>query len=368
MLTLSFAEHSRSPLPSFLLSGYILLTLILDIALARTSWLVANSFHATLFARLFTSSVATKLVPLLLEAHPKSRWLRWNVDEHSPEDVNSLFDMGVYGWLNRLFARGYSNVLSLKDLYPLDLNMTTEVLYPKLERQLQSISYRYGKFSLTKALGRALLAPWLLPIAPRLCNIGFKFAQPLFLQSLLTYLQTPGDSDTMKRNVGHGLIGAAALIYTGIAVSTAFYHYSKYRAIYMIRSCLSSALYKKSTEARSSSTDASALTLMSTDIERIIRGFDAIHELWSSVFEVAIACWLLHDHLGAAFAAPPSDYCLLHGDHLPGVHPLRGTPARMDEQDGEARRHDGAHHRGYQGAEDRGRGGSRVRHHKGAQG
>lgn len=42
---------------------------------------------------------------------------------------------------------------------------------------------------------------------------------------------------------------------------------------------------------------------MSTDIEHIIRGFDAAHELWSSLTEIAIACWLPHGHLGTAFAA-----------------------------------------------------------------
>ncbi|MBE3046692.1 ATP-binding cassette domain-containing protein [Candidatus Bathyarchaeota archaeon] len=218
--------------------------------------------------------------------------------------MNGPFDMGVYGWLNRLFMRGYSTVLSMKNLYPLDSNMTTEALYPKLERQLQSPGYRSGNFSLAKALGKALLAPWLLPIAPRVCAIGFKFAQPLFLESLLTYLQSPSDSETTKRNVGYGFIGAAALIYLGIAASNSYHHYYKFRAIYMIRSCLASALYKKSTEVRSAGSDASALTLMSTDIERIVRGFTAIHELWSCIIEIAIACWLLHGHLGAAFAAP----------------------------------------------------------------
>lgn len=305
MLPLSFAEHSRTPRPSFLLGGYIVLTLILDIAQVRTSWLLATTPQKTLFARLFTSSVATKLIILLLEAYPKARWLKWNLDEHSPEEVDGLFGMGIYGWLNQLFSRGYAAVLSLSDLYPLDSNMTTAALYPKLERQLQSPDYRSGNLALAKALTKALLVPWLLPIPPRICLIGFKFAQPLFLQSLLAYLGTPDDSGTMKKNIGYGLIGAAALIYLGIAASTAFYRYYKFRAIYMVRSCLCAATYKKATEARATvGSDAAALTLMSTDIERIVRGFNAIHEVWSTIIEVVIACWLLYGQLGAAFAAP----------------------------------------------------------------
>ena len=305
MLVVSFAEHSRSPRPSFLLNGYILLTIILDVAQVRTSWLVATPSQGTLFARLFTSSVATKALLLLLEAHPKSRWLRWNLDKHSPEEVYGILGLGVYGWLNQLFLRGYGAVLRLKDLYPLDSNMTVEVLHPKLQRQLQSPSYRSSKYSLAKALGKALIVPWLLPVAPRICLIGFKFAQPLFLQSLLAYLQASYDSDTMKKNVGYGLIGAAGLAYLGLAFSNAFFRYYKYRAVYMIRSCLCAALYKKSTEAMSvAGGDAAAISLMSTDMERIVRAFDAIHDLWASFIELAIACWLLYRHIGAAFVAP----------------------------------------------------------------
>lgn len=40
-------------------------------------------------------------------------------------------------------------------------------------------------------------------------------------------------------------------------------------------------------------TDASAVTLMSTDIERIGSGIRQIHETYSNFVEVAIALWLL---------------------------------------------------------------------------
>ncbi|SPN96674.1 related to multidrug resistance protein [Cephalotrichum gorgonifer] len=305
MIALSFAEHSKSPRPSFLLSGYILLTLLLDIAQVRTSWLVASSSRETVFARLFTASVAAKVVLLVVEAWRKSRWVRWNLEEHSPEEVDGIFGLGVYTWLNRLFTQGYSTVLSLSDLYPLDTTMMTEAVYPEFEKRLQPPRYIPGGFSLARALFRSLLVPWLLPVLPRLCLIGFKYAQPFFLRSLLIYLQSTDIPDTMSRNIGYGFIGAAALIYVGIAVSGALFHYYNYRAVYMVRSCLASAIYKKTTEARSSvGGDAAALTLMSTDVERIVRNFNSIHDLWGTTVEVAIGSWLLYQYLGAAFVAP----------------------------------------------------------------
>lgn len=47
-------------------------------------------------------------------------WLSWDTDAHSPEETSSIFSLGLYSWLNSLLWKGYRNVLSLDDLYPLD--------------------------------------------------------------------------------------------------------------------------------------------------------------------------------------------------------------------------------------------------------
>lgn len=54
-------------------------------------------------------------------------------------------------------------------------------------------------------------------IFPRLCLIGFSYAQTFFIHRVIDYLQAPDTQDT--ENWEYGLIGAAALIYGGIAVS-----------------------------------------------------------------------------------------------------------------------------------------------------
>jgi ATP-binding cassette subfamily C (CFTR/MRP) protein 1 len=48
----------------------------------------------------------------------------------------------------------------------------------------------------------------------------------------------------------------------------------------------------------------SALTLMSTDVQRISRGVEALHEVWASLIEVGIALWLLERQTGAACIVP----------------------------------------------------------------
>lgn len=50
--------------------------------------------------------------------------------------------------------------------------------------------------------------------------------------------------------------------------------------------------------------DITAVTLMGTDIERIVVGFRSIHELWASILDIAIALWLLEQQVYAACIMP----------------------------------------------------------------
>ena len=73
----------------------------------------------------------------------------------------------------------------------------------------------------------------------------------------------------------------------------------------MARGCLVSAVYTKATELQSLARDeAAALTLMSTDIERVTEGIEKMHDVWADMLQTGLGCWLLQRKLGAAFLAP----------------------------------------------------------------
>lgn len=72
----------------------------------------------------------------------------------------------------------------------------------------------------------------------------------------------------------------------------------------MARSILVTEIFIKATKARiGTGDDTAALTLMSTDIERIDMGFRSLHDIWSSIIRVALAGWMLYNQLGAVFIA-----------------------------------------------------------------
>src|SRR5690349_14412500 len=73
----------------------------------------------------------------------------------------------------------------------------------------------------------------------------------------------------------------------------------------MARSILVTEIFLKATKARIGvADDSAALTLMSTDIERIRVGFRSLHETWASMIQAALAAWMLYNRLGVVFVAP----------------------------------------------------------------
>ncbi|KAI0843264.1 P-loop containing nucleoside triphosphate hydrolase protein [Hypoxylon sp. FL0890] len=303
MVVVSHLEHSRSPRPSNLLNAYLLVTILFDVAQTRTLWLASTNHDELTFSRLFTTAVSIKALLLIIESQHKSKWVRWDAKQHSPEETSGLFDLGAFLWLNRLFLMGYKKVLTLDDLYPLDQNMASERLQVNLAKHIEAI-HRPGQHNgLAIALTKALAVPLLLPAGPRIAMTAFQFCQPFLINTLLNYLQqSPKDA---SQNVGYGLIGATTLIYTGIAASQAMYWYLQERAMYMARGALASSVYLKTMEAKiNAADDSAALTLMSADVERIIRGCVNIHEFWANAIEVGLSCWLLSLQIGAASVAP----------------------------------------------------------------
>lgn len=303
MVLMSYLEHSRSPRPSVLLNAYIFLTVLFDIASIRTLWLASDNFDEVTFSRLSTAALSVKVLVLVLESQHKTRWIRWDAKDHSPEETTGVFGLGAFLWLNQLFLTGYRKVLTIDDLFPLDQSMASKPLQDRLARNFEALRRPGQEYGLARALAKTLAVPLLLPAGPRIAMTAFQFCQPFLINSLLDYLQQPPENSTP--NIGYGLIGATILIYTGIATSGALYWYLQERAMYMIRGALAGSVYRKTIEAKiSAADDSAALTLMSADVERIIKGCLNIHEFWANAIEVGLACWLLSRLIGGASAAP----------------------------------------------------------------
>jgi ATP-binding cassette subfamily C (CFTR/MRP) protein 1 len=72
----------------------------------------------------------------------------------------------------------------------------------------------------------------------------------------------------------------------------------------MMRGCLVTMIYDKTLELTSTKDhERYAMTLMSNDVQRVVRGMRNFHEIWASTLEAGIAMWLLYSEIGLAFVA-----------------------------------------------------------------
>jgi hypothetical protein len=150
---------------------------------------------------------------------------------------------------------------------------------------------------------RILIWPVLQTILPRACLTALYFCQPFLINHAITLSQEPINDDTTQR--GYGLIGAYFFVYVGIAVSMGQYQHRTYRTIAMLRSGLVSIIYRKTGTLSLKDIDpATSMTLMSADMERIVQGFQTMHEIWGNAIEVGVAIYLLELQLGVACVVP----------------------------------------------------------------
>lgn len=102
-------EYLRSIRPSFLASAYLFVTLLLDLARVRTSWLLPG-YQA--YSACLSTSLAVKLLLLVFVYTEKRKWFMHTEKDHSTESVSGPFSRGLFIWLNGLLWKGHSVLLT----------------------------------------------------------------------------------------------------------------------------------------------------------------------------------------------------------------------------------------------------------------
>lgn len=130
---LSYAEHIYSVRPSFLLEIYLSSTLLFDVARTRTLWLRQIGWDGRAVAIVSSGAVGIKCLLLLLETMEKRSILRHEYNDYPPEATSGFFNRAFFLWLNPLFKKGFSNLMSVNDLFTLDKQLESKRLEYTLE-------------------------------------------------------------------------------------------------------------------------------------------------------------------------------------------------------------------------------------------
>ncbi|PYH38032.1 ABC multidrug transporter [Aspergillus neoniger CBS 115656] len=293
LLILSMCEHIRSVAPSTLVPLYVIASLCLDMAQCqRLGYQGQQSVPYTITAMLVLNKVAV----ILLEALPKRGILVATYWDCSPSDTAGPYSTLLLWWINPLLWKGFFTQLGVNDLYPLDVTLSSQRLGDRFEAE------RRRSRHLLRAVTRVLKYHILASGLPQLLLIGVKFTQPYLIQDTTRLVMDPVESQKWP---AWRLIGTYALIYTGIALLGATSKHQMNRMVVCIRGGLVSLIYNKSVDLSITAVEEkAALTLMSTDIDRITMSCADVHHAWTAVIEVAVALYLLYAQLGVGFLAP----------------------------------------------------------------
>ena len=123
---LSWLEHERSLRPSFLVSVYLFLFIITDVARTRTLWMIGTY---RLIPSLHTVCMALRVFQLVFESGEKRILLIERYANTPKEDTRTILSNTVFWWLNSLFLTGYKKNLCLDDLVPLEHSLGARQLY-----------------------------------------------------------------------------------------------------------------------------------------------------------------------------------------------------------------------------------------------
>ncbi|EQB58417.1 ABC transporter [Colletotrichum gloeosporioides Cg-14] len=295
----SIFEDQRSTRPSDLLILYFSASTILALPRLRTLWLMPSASTAkALWTAIF---ILTALV-VPLESIGKKKFLQPTYQSLTKEEETGFWGRSFFTWLLPFFRLGYSRVIHIHDMPEVDVDLTGETTGRALER---SWATRKGQkhHALLRASCRAYRGTIFLGVVTRLFLTAFTFCQPFLITATVTFMQTPKTPQFEK--YGQALVGAYVLTYVGLAVSRATYSRQQYRFTTMIRAGLIDMVFRKTVSLKADDLkDSAAVTLMGTDVERIVTTFAMFHEIWASVVEVGIAVFLLQQQIQIASIVP----------------------------------------------------------------
>ncbi|TKY87148.1 hypothetical protein EX895_003825 [Sporisorium graminicola] len=217
----------------------------------------------------------------------------WHASAGNVADHNSLIDDSSYP----ADVKDTDNI-SLSDLVSLhSVSASQTTFLPKGHR----------KPMLVRASIRAFAGVLFSPLPSKALFTIMTLLQPLLVQETLDFISSYSSDKPQPAAYGYGLIGAFALVYLLIALSSGHFTFSIYKTTCKLRGALVYAVYRKtlvlSVDALQDSDTPSPTVMQSVDIERIVGGLDPFHEIWSAVIIIIVALYLLWQQIGVAFVA-----------------------------------------------------------------
>lgn len=136
IMAFSYFQHQSSIRQSTLLNGYLFLSVLFSVALARSYWL-QYAVSKSAMPPIFSISLAFKACLFVLEECPKSPFD--GSTQVAGETTAGIVNRTLFWWVNRVLLLGYRSTLKTDDLGPIDSSLHSEPLLDTL-----TVSWRKG--------------------------------------------------------------------------------------------------------------------------------------------------------------------------------------------------------------------------------
>ncbi|KAE8318604.1 P-loop containing nucleoside triphosphate hydrolase protein [Aspergillus transmontanensis] len=266
-------EHSRTVRPSFLLSFYLSIHLIFNVAPIGSPWSADSSLEVK---RFLAASIGVELILLGLETVEKRRWLLTYhaavplengilPPVHEGLESTMLFEDFAIAWENSDHDRRLALFLAL----------------------IKCIRWEIAKIAV-----------------PRLCLVIFNMAQPFLLSRTMVYFGSIGSR--LPRDTAGDLIRDSAIVFIGIAISNATNEHLGYRAMAMLRSGTTALVYYTMMWLHIDiSHEFGAISLVDSDIDSVAEFVrHTVCDTWANALQLGLATWLLSTQIGAICIVP----------------------------------------------------------------
>lgn len=226
----------------------------------------------------------------------------------SPEDQANIYSFLTFSWMSSLLELGASKHLVAEDLWNLPKAYQVLTVSEQFQEAWTHLLGTEKEPSLTRALVKAFGGPFFFAALFKLAQDILGFVQPTLLKKLIAFISSYS-KDATPQPMYYGFAISFAMLVTAV-VQTAFLH--QYFQLCMVtgmklRTALVTAIYQKSLKLSSASGQTSTVgeivNHMSVDAQRLQDLCSYVHVVWSGVFQIAVALYLLYLQVGVSVFA-----------------------------------------------------------------
>ncbi|KAG9392412.1 ABC transporter transmembrane region [Carpediemonas membranifera] len=222
----------------------------------------------------------------------------------NPEpSIRNIFSFLTFAHVDPMIFRAWRNPLQESDAFKLQDKYEAQYVTDRFEKAWNS---QKGRKSISLALARSFMLPWLLAFFPKLVHDTAYFIPALLLPLWTDYIAELAEQSWTTKLVLQCMAIATGLwlVYITQAITLGLYFWTVARVGMQGRVALGHAVFRKTLRLpdaiRTQSSSGRMLNLMFTDSQSIERLMTFLHIAWSAPYQLTVAVGMLVYKLGPA--------------------------------------------------------------------